>query len=179
MIEEISIGFWWIWFCIFFSGYPIVYAIAHLLLKNKKWSNFIKTKVYTLLPLTYVLVITCFWIIILYESNFSFISKKVAHSSLAQMIIEWNLLGLLFWIPILRKKNYICFIHSGLFFILPLIFVGNNIIRYGVLEREDIFNVLYIYTASAFIYAVVITILLLSKFLFLHLASTKHQHNLY
>ena len=178
-MEEIAIGFWWIWFCIFFSGYAIVYAISHLLIKKEKWSGFIKTKVYPLLPLTYALVTTSFWIITLSESNPAFIAEKVAHTPLAQAIIEWNLLGLLFWIPILRKKNYISLIHASLFFILPLIFVGKNMMRFGILEREDIFNLLYIYTASTFIYSLVIIVLLLTKFLFLHLTSIRHHHHLY
>jgi len=176
MITEIAIGFWWIWFCIFFSGYAIVYVIAHLLVKNEKWSSFIKTKVYPLLPLTYVLIITCFWIIILYKGHPSFISKRVAHSALAQVIIGWNLLGLLFWIPFFRKKNYISFVHSSPFFILPLIFVGKNMIRYGILERDDIFNLLHVYVVGAFVYVALMSILLFARFLFLRLATPKHFH---
>jgi len=99
-----------------------MYAVLDLLSKNKKWNSFIKTKVYPLLPLTYVLITTCFWIFILYKGNFAFISKRVAHSMLAQLIIEWSFLGLLFWIPFLRKKDYLSLIHSTPFFMLPLIF---------------------------------------------------------
>jgi hypothetical protein len=175
-VENIMIGFWWIWFCIFFAGYAIVYVIAQLLLKNMKWKSFIRTKVYPLLPLAYVLITTCFWIVILYKGNLGFISKRVANSLLAQSLIGWSLLGLLFWIPSFRKKNYISILHSLPFFMLPIAFIGRNISRYGILERDDILNLFRVYITGAFIYVVVIIILMLAKHVILYLTSPKHHH---
>lgn len=173
-MKEIAIGFWWILFCIFFSGYAIMFTITHLLSKNKKW-GFVKTKVYPLLPQAYALITTCFWVFILYKANLGFVSKEVAHSMLAQFIIIWNLLALLFWIPFFRKKYYFSFIHSLLFFCLPLVFMGKNLFRFGILEREDIFNLLRIYAVGFAIYFAAISMLWIAKYFFLHLTFAKHH----
>jgi hypothetical protein len=84
-------------------------------------------------------------------------------------------LGLLFWIPFLRKKNYLSFIHNIPLFVLPLVFVGKSIIRYGILEKDDIFNLLRIYAVSIVIYLAAIIILWVTKYLFFHLAPLKRH----
>lgn len=176
MMEDIVIGFWWIWFCIFFSGYAIVYGTAYFL-SNKQHPNlFIKNKIYPLLPLAYALITTCFWLFILYKANLSFVSKRVAHSILAQLLIMWSFLGLLFWLPLFRKNYSLSLMHSLLFFILPLAFIAKNILRLGVFEKDDILSLLRVYLASASVYLLAIIILLIAKFAFLNLVAAKHHH---
>ena len=174
-MNEIFIAFWWIYFCIFFSNYVIVYAISHLLAKNKNWNTFIKTKIYPLLPLAYAFVTTCFWTILLYQYSFNYIWKTIMAEIPAKLIIVWSLLGLLFWLPLFRKKNYFCLLHSIPFFILPIIIIANNIFKFGLLEWDDVLNLLRIYIAGLLIYVGAIIILLVAKFLILRLASPKRH----
>src|SRR5690242_8762428 len=175
MMEDVVISFWWIWFCIFFSGYSIVYVIAYLLSNKKNPNVFIKNKIYPLLPLAYVLMTTCFWIFILYKANLTFVSKRLVHSMLAQALIGWSLFGFLFWLPLFRKNSAISLMHSLPFLILPLAFIAKNILRLGVFEKDDILNLLRIYTVSASIYLLPIIILLAAKFAFSNLVTTKHH----
>ena len=174
-MNEIFVAFWWIYFCIFFSNYIIVYAISHLLAKNKNWNTFIIAKIYPLLPLAYAFVTTCFWTIFLYQYSFNYIWKTIMAEIPAKLIIIWSLLSLLFWLPVFRKKNYFSLLHSIPFFILPLISIGNNIFKFGLLEWDDVWNLLRIYIAGLLIYVAAIIILLVAKFLILCLASPKRH----
>jgi len=162
-------------FAYFFSNYIIVYAISHLLAKNKNWNTFIKAKIYPLFPLAYAFVTTCFWTIFLYQYSFNYIWKTIMAEIPAKLIIIWSLLSLLFWLPVFRKKNYFSLLHSIPFFILPFIIIANNILKFGLLEWDDVWNLLRIYIAGLLIYVAAIIILLVAKFLILCLASPKRH----
>jgi hypothetical protein len=172
-----AIGFWWIWFCIFFSGYALVYAIVHSLSNKKNPHSFIKSKVYPILSLAYAFVALSFWIFVLYNANLTFITTRVTHSILSQLIVGWSLLGLLFWVPFFRKNYALSFIHSTPFFMLPLTFLIKNVYNYGILEASDVMNMGRLYLASILIYTAVIALFLMTQFIFLGLTSLRHHHH--
>ena len=174
-MNEIFIVFWWIYFCIFFSNYVLVYAISHLLAKNKNWNTFIRRKVYSLLPLAYALVTTCFWVVTIYHYSSDYLINTIMASIPAKLIVAWSLFGLLFWIPSFRKNNNYCLLHNIPLFLIPFILFAINIFKYGIVEWSDIFNLLRIYMAGLLIYAVAIATLSVVRFLILHFIFPKHH----
>ena len=174
-MNEFFIARWWLYFCIFFSNYVIVYVVSYLFAKNKNWNSFIKLKIYPLLPLAYALVATCFWIISSYRYGFDYISKTIMAGIAAKLIITWSLSALVFWLPVFRKKIYFSLLHSIPFFILPFVGVAYNIFRLGILELSDVLNILRMCAAGLLIYAVAIIILQIAKRLFLRTHSPKHN----
>ena len=178
-MSEFFIAFWWINFCIFFSNYVLVYAISHLVAKNKKWNAFIHTKVYSLLPLAYAFVATCFWAVTFYHYSPGYIVNTIMASLPAKLIVGWSLIGLLFWLPFFRKNNHFCLLHSIPLFLLPFMVFAINIFKYGIIEWNDIFNLLRIYLAGLLIYAIAIATLSVVRFFILHFIFSKHHtlHN--
>lgn len=174
-MDEIFIVFWWIYFCIFFSNYVLVYAISHLLAKKKNWKTFVHTKVYPLLPLAYALIATYFWVTSFYYYRPDYILNTIMSSTAAKVLIAWSFLGLLFWLPFLRKNNTFCLVHSIPLFLLPLAGIVSNIFKYGIVERNDALNVLRIYTAGLLVYAIALAILSLTRFLILRFVFPKHR----
>jgi hypothetical protein len=178
-MSEFFIAFWWINFCIFFSNYVLVYAISHLVAKNKKWNAFIHTKVYSLLPLAYAFVATCFWAVTFYHYTPGYIVNTIMSSLPSKLIVTWSLIGLLFWLPYFRKNSHFCLLHSIPLFLLPFLVIAINIFKYGIIEWNDLFNLLRIYLAGLLIYAVAIAILSVARFFILHFIISKHHtlHN--
>jgi len=174
-MNEIFITFWWIYFCIFFSNYILVYAISHLLAKKKNWNTFVHIKVYSLLPLAYAFVATCFWVVTFYHYSSDYLVNTIMASISAKLIIGWSLLGLLFWLPFFRKNNHFCLLHSIPLFLLPFIVMATNIFKSGIIEWNDIFNLLRIYLAGLLIYALAIAILSVVRFLILRFVFPKHR----
>ena len=93
----------------------------------------------------------------------------------AKLMIFWSLSALLFWLPFFRKKGNYSLLHGMPFFILPFIGIGYNIFKLGILELDDLFNLLRMYAAGLLIYAVAIVILWIAKLIFLHPQSPKHN----
>ena len=174
-MNDIFVTLWWLYFCTFFSNYLIVYAIVVLIAKNKNWNSFIRLKIYPLLPLAYALVSTCFWIMCSYRYGFNYISKTIMSGLAAQLLVAWSISGMAFWIPVFRKRNCYSVFHSLPFFILPLVSIGSNIYRTGVLETTDMLNLLRICVAGLFIYAAALIILIGVKYLRVALHAPKHH----
>ena len=174
-MNEIFVAFWWIYFCIFFSNYVLVYAISHLFAKKKNWNIFIHTKVYSLLPLAYAFVATCFWVVTFYHYSSGYIINTIMTSIPAKLIIAWSFLGLLFWMPFFRKNNHFCLLHSIPLFLLPFIVMAINIFKYGIIEWSDIFNLFRVYAGGLLIYAIAIAILSIVRFLILRFVFPKHH----
>ena len=174
-MSETFTAIWWIYFCIFFSNYILVYAISHLLTKKINWYTFIHTKVYTLLPLAYAFVATAFWGITFYYFGTDYIVKTIMASLPAKLIIVWSLLGVLFWLPFFRKNNHFCLLHSIPLFVLPLIIIAINIFKFQIFEWNDLFNLFRVYAGGLLIYAIAISILSLIRFLLLRFVFPKHH----
>jgi len=175
---EIFIAIWWINFCVFFSNYVLVYSISHLLAKNKKWNVFIHTNIYSLLPLAYAFLATCFWAITFYYYRSDYVVNTIMASIPAKLIVAWSLLGLLFWLPFFRRNDHFCLIHSLPLFLLPLIVMTTNIFKYGIIEWSDIFNLFRIYAGGLLIYAIAIAIVTVVRFLILRFVFPKTSRRL-
>jgi len=158
--------FWWIYFYIFFTGYPLVYLLFHLAATNKSFNKTIVEKIYPLLPLSYVFVNSCFWILTLFTGRINFVFEKIATSIPAALVIAYSLTGLLFWLPVLRKNNMLSFMHSLLLFLLPPLNMLFNALGHTVIPHDYIINLLRIYTAGIIIYIIAIILLCTARWLY-------------
>jgi hypothetical protein len=96
----------------FFSGYPLIYAIAVVWTGWHPVRNTIRSAVFNVLPFSYALVGTLYVglqarYIYLYlttgSGKFFFVNPYLTF---------WGLLAVLFWIPPIAKRNWLCLLHS-------------------------------------------------------------------
>jgi len=158
--------FWWIYFFIFFTGYPLLYGLFFLLGRIKKLRHFIKERIYPLMPLAYAFVSTFFWVLMLCTGRIDFIAKKIASGSPSVLIILFSLSALLFWLPVFRKNTVVSLIHSLPFFLLPLLNMVWRSFADKFVADDYIANLLGLYTAAFIMYLLAIIFLLLIKFLY-------------
>jgi len=167
--------FWWIYFYIFFTSYPLAYLLFHLAGRNKNFNQLLAEKVYPLLPLSYATVASCFWILTLFSGRINFVFEKITPVVSSALIIVYSLSGLLFWLPVVRKKNILSLIHSLLLFLLPPLNMLSDKFKHRVVPHDYIITLLRIYTAGLLIYLIIIGFLLLIKWIIAH-KFTLHHH---
>lgn len=155
--------FWWIYFCIFFTGYPLIYALLYLTGKSKNMYGLTAEKIHPMLPLTYAFVATCFWIMMIGTGKMSFIIHKIASVAPAALVITYGLTALLFWLPFFRKKTYLSLLHSLPLFALPPLNMLLKALRHKVVAHDYIITLFRIYTAAFILYIIAITFLLVIK----------------
>ncbi|MEP6683706.1 MAG: hypothetical protein ABJA35_10615 [Parafilimonas sp.] len=169
--------FWWIYFGIFFSGFPLVFTFFFLLAKNKKLHHPVAEKIYPLLPVAYAFVSTCFWILMLFTGRVNFVIEKIAPSPILLIVILWSLSSLLFWLATFRKNIRLSFLHSIPLFLLPFLNMILRRYRNKIVDHDYIISLVKIYTAGIIVYIISIVFLLLVKWLFTHIFSRKHKLN--
>ncbi|HEX5152188.1 MAG TPA: hypothetical protein VFW07_12125 [Parafilimonas sp.] len=167
--------FWWIYFYIFFSGFPLIYLLFHLIATKKNFNKTIVEKIYPLLSLSYVLVNSFFWILTLLTGRINFVFEKMATSVPAALVIAYSLTGLLFWLPALRRNNMLSFIHSLLLFLLPPLKMLFDKLMHRVVPHDYIITLLRIYTAGLLVYLITIGFVLLLKWITAHIFTLHHK----
>ena len=165
--------FWWIYFCVFFSGYPLIYGFLYFTGKRKSMHGSIAEKISPILPLSYAFVATCFWILMICTGKMNFVFDKIASVAPAALAIIYSLTALLFWLPLFRKKKYLSLLHSLPLFLLPPLNMLFKVLRHTVVVYDYISTLFRIYIAAFILYIMAITFLLLIKwvaglFLFKH-----------
>src|ERR1043165_5803649 len=85
----------------FFSGYPLIYAIAFFIAGNKPSKTSIKRKIVSLLPFAYALVGTLFLGLQLNKLYPDYSFENIKLTTEEPFLKIWGLLSLLFWIPAL------------------------------------------------------------------------------
>jgi len=158
--------FWWMFFCIFFSGYPLVYIFFHLISKNKNAHHWVTEKVYPMLPLTYAFVATWFWLFMLFSGKLHFVFARIALLAPSALVVFYSLSALLFWIPSLRKKPGLSLIHSLPLFLLPFIDMILKTSRHKIIPHDYISTLIRIYTAGIIIYVISLVFLFIVKWIF-------------
>ena len=123
----------------------------------------IAEKIFSMLPLAYAFVSTCFWLLMLYTGKMNFVIQRIASVMPSTLVILYSFSALLFWLPVLRRKTYWSFLHSLLLFLLPFCNILVKMYRHKIIPHDYIISLLRIYTAGFIIYVVAITFLLLSK----------------
>ena len=100
----------------FFSGYPFLYTLILVIAGPVQKRSPVKTRLVAFLPLAYALAGTLYmgYLLKAWYPHYSLSSIKTAIQQ--SWLIVWGLLSILFWLPLLRKKNYWSFLHSLVFF---------------------------------------------------------------
>jgi len=171
--------FWWIYFFIFFSGYPLLFFFFYLLNKRRNAHNVIAEKIFPLLPVTYALVSTLFWILILWTGRLNYAVEKIASVALSSFIMAYSFSALLFWFPYFRKKTYWSLLHSLPLFLLPFFNMLYKTYTHKVIQHDYILNLWRIYAAGLIIYIIAIAIVYGIKWLLLKTFFANHPENIY
>ena len=167
--------FWWIYFYIFFTGYPFVYLLLHLTARNKNFNQVLVEKICPLLPISYAFVASCFWILTLFTGRINFVLEKITPVVSSALVIVYSLSGLLFWLPVFRKKNILSLIHSLLLFLLPPLNMLSDKFMHRVVPHDYVITLLRVYTAGLLIYLIAIGFLLLIKWIIAHIFTFDHH----
>ena len=101
---------------VFFSGYPLLYALLYAVFEFGIIHNSLKKRTVSLLPFAYALAGTLYLGLLLKSlfSDYSF--ENIRMTFHRPYLILWGLFSLLFWIPALAKKTSLSLIHSFVFF---------------------------------------------------------------
>lgn len=104
----------------FFAGYPLIYALVHLLASFQKSEQTIgKLNWVSLLPYTYALIGSLFIGLVIDNMNGNFSIENII-AQFSSFIKIWGFLSLVFWIPLFVKKPIYSLLHSLLFFSLVI-----------------------------------------------------------
>jgi len=150
---------WWIYFFIFFCGYPLLYITLYFIARNRKWKRLLNDKFFPLLPVTYAFVSTIFWIFILMSGRMYSVIQRIATLTFGELILVYSLSALLFWLGWFRQKIYVSFLHSLPLFVAPFLYMMVIALRHKVLPDNYIVNVLRMYGAGLIIYIIAMGIL--------------------
>jgi len=150
---------WWIYFFIFYSGYPLLYLLFYLMKQKQSLRRHVTEKFFPLLPVTYALVSTCFWLFILITGEMYFVVQKIAALTFGALIIIYSLSALLFWIKWFRQKKYLSFLHSLPLFLVPFINILIHFYKHKVLPDNYAISLLRIYATGFTVYVIALTFL--------------------
>lgn len=106
---------------VFFSGYPLIYALVRLL-ASKQLSKKIPSGTFiALLPYGYALIATLFAALQL-KNFYQFYTGENSSAVFLHhpFLMTWSFLAILFWIPALAKRPVLSLLHSFVFFLLLL-----------------------------------------------------------
>ena len=157
--------FWWIYFCIFFSGYPLVFILFYFISKRKSMHHTVAEKNFLMLPLAYALIATCFWLLMIFAGRMDFVVQRISSATPSALVILYSFSSLLFFLHAFRGKTFRCFLHSLPLFMLPFYYIFGRGNRAELIDQEDILNLIRIYAAGLIIYIIAIVFLLAVKWL--------------
>lgn len=146
----------------FFSGYPLVYALVHVISGQKPTSHFLFS-LKRLLPYSYAVTGLLFLGLMLKnmypDYSFGNISAQFENSWLR----IWGLLSLFFFIPLLSKKPVVSLLHSLVFFffILKDLLVRNADSASAHVVKND----MKIYTDSLIVNVISLVVVVIVYFL--------------
>ena len=148
----------------FFSGYPLIYAIALVITGNQRLKNYFINRIAPLLPFSYALAGTLFLGFELKKLYPAYSIEHVKESILHPYLVIWGLLAMLFWVPALSKKIYFSLIHSLVFFFLMVsdIFVQ----LFSSADSDIVKNDMKVYTSSLALHLCTFIFLVLLMFIF-------------
>jgi len=101
---------------VFFSGYPLIYAIVLYIAGTLTEKNNFKIKLVSLLSFAYALVGTLYLGLQLRNLYPNYSVENIKQAMLQPWLTIWGLLSMLFWIPALNKKKTLSLLHSLVFF---------------------------------------------------------------
>jgi hypothetical protein len=147
--------------------------------KNKILHQTVAEKLFPLLPLTYALATTFFWIFILFTGKMHFVIERIASAAPSSLIIFYSLSALLFWFPSFRNESRLSFLHSLPLFVAPFFNMLYRVYRHKIVDHDYFTSVAKVYTAGFIVYIIAIAFLSISKWLLSKTTFLKHHKNIY
>ncbi len=149
----------------FFSGYPLVYALAYFVRGNKPAKNNFKQRLVSFLPYAYAVVGSLY---IGFQLKKLYPDYTIGHiNQIVQepFITVWGVLSILFWIPILVKKPMLSLVHSLLFFFF---FVKDLYLQFSASSPDQhiVNNDMNVYTSSLLLNTAVLFLIVCLSFLY-------------
>lgn len=150
---------------VFFSGYPLLYAVAVFICSNLNIKNNFTQKVISKLPFTYALLGTIYLGFVLKNLYPDYSIENIKQWFQLPFLEVWGLLSILFWIPVLANKTILSLLHSLVFFYLLL---RDLIFHYsGSHDNSIVKNDMNVYTVSLLINLGALVFIVLLSFLFI------------
>jgi hypothetical protein len=130
----------------FFSGYSLLYAIILVFAGNKESGNNFKSRIVSVLPLSYAMVSTLYMGLQLKNLYLSYLSGNIRPAIHHPYLMIWGLLAILFWMPPFRKRERLTLLHNLVFF---FILVKDIFMQISTSVDENILkNDMRLYTVS-------------------------------
>ncbi len=148
----------------FFSGYPLIYAVALFLADNERLKKTFISRIAPLLPFAYALVGTLFLGFELKKLYPIYSIEHIKQSIQHPYLVIWGLLVMFFWIPALNKKIYFSLIHSLVFFYLVVSDIFVQLYSSG--DADIVKNDMKVYASSLFLNLCTLVFLVLLSYLF-------------
>ena len=110
----------WIELMTFFSGYVVLYALVYVLSGIEKGEWKIGKELLARLPISYALVATLYWGLVIKNWYPGFEMATLRSSVFHPFLRIWGLIAILAWIPFFQKRPVYSLVHSLVFFVLML-----------------------------------------------------------
>jgi hypothetical protein len=132
---------------VFFSGYPLLYAVTLFIAGDQQSKNNLKSRIVSLLPFVYALVGILYLGLQLKKLSPDYSIENINQVISNPYLTIWALLSTIFWIPILRRKPVLSLLHSLVFFFF---FVRDLVIHsfQSSVDKTVLRNDMKIYTDS-------------------------------
>ena len=145
----------------FFAGYPLIYALVHLLASLQKPEQTIVEHYWvSLLPYAYALTGSLFIGFVIDNMNGGN-SKENIIAQFSSFIKIWGFLSILFWIPLFTKKPVYSLLHSLVFFSLVIkdFFIPNftNTIQKAISTDMTVYSISLVLNLGTFLVIFLIT----------------------
>jgi hypothetical protein len=144
----------------FFSGYPLIYCLVGFLNRNASFKNRWGERSFRVLPFAYALIGTLYLSLQLINFFPDYTMGSIMHRIQQPYLFIWGLLTILFWVPVISKRQIFSLLHSLVFFFIIIkdLFLQLT----GVPGHQDIIkNEMNVYTASIFLNLAAFIILVL------------------
>jgi len=143
----------------FFSGYPLVYLLIRFIAHQLKDNRFIKTDLVAILPLAYAISGVLYIGLFLKNIFPDYSGGNLVASLHSPWLQAWGFISVLFFLPVLRKRPFLSFLHSLVFF--SLIIRDLYLYLFSTTDPNPLRNDMRIYSDSLLLGISIYAILLL------------------
>jgi hypothetical protein len=149
---------------VFFSGYPLVYAISVFIATLLNPGNNFSNRLVSVLPFAYALLGTLYLGFLLKILSPDYSIEHLRNTIQQPYLVGWGLLSILFWIPALAKKTVLSLLHSLIFFFILLKDLFSQV---SLSSNSIIKNDMNVYTTSILLNTGSLALMILLSYLVL------------
>ena len=149
---------------VFFSGYPLLYAITLFIAGQQKLQNILTERLVSVLPFAYAMVGTLYLGYLLKNLYPDYSFENIKQGIQLPWLVAWGLLSVLFWTPALAKRKVLSLLHSLVFFFILI----KDMLLQSSADNSILKNDMNVYTTSLLLNVGILTLIVLLSFLFPH-----------